>query len=275
MTKRRYRSRDDELANYSSGVLALAILVLAWFFYKNPARAIVYILLAFVCVIIFVVLIKWLRKKHLNNLLNRLKDSGQEDFLKNFIKSFGLEGKKGKGYEFRNHKFDWNRIDDLLEKLEENGVTSNKKDVYALLRYYIQEKEKKFTYEMSSKEPQKLANLSGSDFEKLLYRLFEAMGYNVQHIGESGDQGGDLIAVKGGDKILIQAKCYRDWSTGNAAVQQVVGAMNHYNCNRTMVVTTSHFTSEAITLAKDNKTELISKEQLQESLLKYLKESWF
>ncbi|MDI6820651.1 MAG: restriction endonuclease [Patescibacteria group bacterium] len=117
--------------------------------------------------------------------------------------------------------------------------------------------------------------LSGTDFEKLLYRLFEAMGYKVELVGHSGDQGGDLIANKEGERVLIQAKCYRDWSTGNAAVQQVVGAMNHYNCNKTIVVTTSHFTSEAIILAKDNKTELVSKERLQELLLKYLGESWF
>jgi len=101
------------------------------------------------------------------------------------------------------------------------------------------------------------------------------MNYKVEHIGRSGDQGGDLIANRSGDRILIQAKCYKDWATGNAAVQQVVGATQFYKCNRAMVVTTSHFTPEAISLAKANNTELVSREHLQEMLLLYLGESWF
>lgn len=143
-----------------------------------------------------------------------------------------------------------------------------------LLRFYVNEKEENLTRESIRRESQKFTKLSGTEFEKLLYRLFEAMGYRVEWIGKSGDQGGDLIANKDGERILIQAKCYRDWSTGNFAVQQVVGAMKYYDCSKAMVVTTSHFTKEAIVLAKVNKTELISKEQLQELLLRFLGESW-
>lgn len=203
-----------------------------------------------------------------------MRSSGQEDYLKNFINRFGRESGRGQGYTFRNHRFDWDRINDLKKILEEKGVTSNEKDVFALLRFYIQEKEENLTRESIRKEPQRFEKLSGSNFEGLLSRLFEAMGYRVELTGRSGDQGGDLIANKEGERVLIQAKCYRDWSTGNAAVQQVVGAMKYYDCNKAMVVTTSHFTSEAIVLAKTNQTELVSKEQLQELLLKYLGESW-
>jgi HJR/Mrr/RecB family endonuclease len=275
MMKRRYYRKNNELERSFTGIIVLAVIALLWYSYTNPITSITYILAAVVCALIFVFLRNWLRKKHFNSVLNKLKSLGQEDYIKNFISSFGLEGKKGEGYVFRNHKFEWDRINDLKKILLERGVTSREKDVFALLKFYIQEKEEAFTREFIRKEPQKFANMSGSDFEKLLYRLFEAMGYKVEWIGKSGDQGGDLIAVRDGERILIQAKCYRDWSTGNFAVQQVVGAMNHYNCNKTMVITTSHFTSEAITLAKDNKTELISKEQLQELLLKYTGESWY
>ena len=162
--------------------------------------------------------------------------------------------------------------------MKEKNITSNKKDTFTILKHYIQEKEEEYTKESINKRPQKFNDLSrdGSDFEKLLYRLFETMGYKVELIGRSGDQGGDLIANKNGERILIQAKCYRDWSsTGNEAVQQVVGAMKFYDCNKTMVFTTSHFTQEAISLAKSTQTELVSKEQLQEMLLKYLSENWY
>ena len=215
-----------------------------------------------------------MHKKHFNSLLDKLKNSGQEDYLKNFINRFGLEGGRGEGYVFRNHKFEWDRINDFKKILREKGVISNDKDIFALLRFYIQENEEKLTRESIHREPQKFGNLNGSEFEKLLYRLFEAMGYKTEWIGKSGDQGGDLIANKNGERILIQAKCYRDWSTGNSAVQQVVGAVKYYDCNKAMVITTSHFTNEAVALAKANQTELVFKERLQELLLKFLGESW-
>lgn len=274
MAKRRYYRKNDELERFFAGIITLGAVLFVWYAYENPITSIIYVWAGIIAVLFFIFIKNWLRKKHFNNVLIKLKNSGEEDHLKRFISSFGLEGKKGKGYIFRNHNFDWERINDLRKMLKEKGITSNKKDVFSLLRFYIQEKEEAFTREFIQEEPRRLADMSGSDFEKLLYRLFEAMGYKVEWIGKSGDQGGDLIAIKDGERILIQAKCYRDWSTGNFAVQQVVGAMNHYNCNKTIVITTSRFTSEAIVLAKDNKTELISKEQLREMLLKYLKESW-
>jgi len=275
MARRRRYSRDDELERILAGIITLVFIGLVYYFFTNPAKSVAYILVFLVIVFLFIFLRKLWRKKRFNNLLDKLKSSGQEDYLKNFISRFGLEGGKGEGYVFRNHKFEWDRINDLKKIIREKGITSNKKDVFTLLRFYIQEKEEQLTRESIHKEPQKFANLSGSDFEKQLYRLFEAMGYKVELTGKSGDQGGDLIANKESERILIQAKCYRDWSTGNAAVQQVAGAMRLYDCNKAMVITTSHFTPEAIVLAKVNQIELVSKEQLQELLLKYLGESWF
>jgi len=274
MARRRYYRRDNELERIFSIFLTLALLGLVGYVYKNPTKFLAYLLFFVVCFAIFIFLWNWSKKRHFTKVLARLRNSGQEENLKNFINRFGLEGKEGKGYSFRNHNFDWDRINDLKKILRESNVISNDKDVFRLLRFYIQEKEENLTRGSIQKQPQKFSDLTGVDFEKLLYRLFSTMSYQVQWIGKSGDQGGDLIANKPGDRILIQAKAYRDWSTGNEAVQQVVGAMKHYDCNKTMVVTTSHFTPAAITLAKDNNTELISKERLQELLLEFLGESW-
>jgi HJR/Mrr/RecB family endonuclease len=277
--RRHYNDDDYSFRRFIAGIVGLVFLGLVAKFWSNPLELAGYLTTIGIVVIglyfLAEVIIYRIKKGHRDALLSKLKNAGQQEYLKNFISRFGLEGGKKEGWEFRNHKFEWDRINDLKKIFRENGITSNDKDVFTILRFYIQEKEEAVTRESISKEPQKLANLSGSDFEKLLYRLFEAMGYKVEWIGKSGDQGGDLIANGSGERILIQAKCYRDWSTGNAAVQQVIGAMKYYDCNRSMVVTTSYFTNEAISLAKANKTELISKEQLQELLLKYLRESWF
>ena len=58
---------------------------------------------------------------------------------------------------------------------------------------------------------------------------------------ESGDQGMDVIAEKNGIKIGIQAKCYSS-KVSNKAVQEIVAAINHYDCHKGMVVTNSYFT---------------------------------
>ena len=218
-----------------------------------------------------------LRKKHARQVFAAIKERGLEDHINNFINRFSFELRSANVWAFRNHRVDWDRIKDLEKFLVDQGINLKKGksgDVYSVLRYYIQRREEKLTNESIRREPQNFAALSGTEFEQLLYRLFESMGYAVQHIGQSGDQGGDLIINSAGERILVQAKCYRDWSTGNAAVQQVVGATKYYDCNKALVATTSHFTPEAVALAGANNVQLLPKERLQELLLEYLGESW-
>jgi HJR/Mrr/RecB family endonuclease len=224
---------------------------------------------------------RWTENKKRNKfekLLKEVQKAGQEEYINNFINRFGLEGRKGKSWTFRNHNFDWDRINDLekdlSKKIESLRTNEKNRDIFGLLKYYIQKKEEKLTLESIKKEPQKFASLTGTEFEKLIYRLATAMGYSTEWIGKSGDQGGDLIANKNGGRTLIQTKCYRNWSTGNEAVQQVVAAMKFYDCNKAVVITTSYFTPAAITLAKANNVDLIPKERLQKMLLDRLGESW-
>ncbi len=272
MTRRRYHRNDDAPSWYK--LLVLFALFCFWLIYLNPEGGIKFLLIVGGIVVLYKFLKKKFRENHRNNLVKNLKTADQEEYLLNFINRFGLESGNIDGFSFRNYNFDWNRIDDLLKILKEKNVISSKEDVLYLLKIYIQNKEENLTRGSILKTPQKFSLLSGDGFEKLLYMLFVKMGYDVEHIGRSGDQGGDLVANKNGDRVLIQAKCYKDWSTGNAAVQQVVGATKFYDCIRAMVVTTSYFTPQAIALAKANNTELISKQQLQDLLLKFLNESW-
>ncbi len=280
--RKRYRQKEDDLfPQLISGIFAAYAfyLILLYFsdrsnFWKWCIYGVIIVIATIAAIFLWGKIKNNLKQKHLDSIVGKLKGSGQEEYLQNFISRFGLEDGKGNGWEFRNHRFSWDRINDLKKIFLEKEIISKEDDVFQLLRFYIQEKEETLTRESIHRETQKLEHLSGNDFEKLLYRLFEKMAYKVELIGHTGDQGGDLIANKDGERILIQAKCYRDWSTGNAAVQQVVGAIKFYNCNKAMVVTTSHFTVEAIALAKANNVELVSKNQLQELLLKYLGESW-
>ncbi|MGC9599173.1 MAG: restriction endonuclease [Minisyncoccia bacterium] len=282
---RRYTYQDD---GYSKARIITIIVIIWLFIFVADAfsgnQNQVGVLVEYTILVLLVYLgLKWLLKvierKRVSQLFQSLTNLGLEDYIENFINRFSFEGKNINGWEFRNRKIDWNRINDLERYLIEKGVHLKTKkrdrDIFLILRSYIQQKEERLTRESIRTEPQKYALLSGSDFEKLLYRLYDAMGYKVEPIGQSGDQGGDLIANKNGERILIQAKCYRDWSVGNDAVQQVVGAMRYYNCNKTMVITTSTiFTPEAYALARANNTELISKNRLSELLMEFLHENW-
>lgn len=288
--KQRHDKTDEELRDQLGRIVgAIALLYFlallgSWFTNKTQFwKLAAYGLLTGVGVVC--ALLGWrqiqakLRLRKLGKLRDSIQQNGQQEYIVNFINRFRMEGEGKRGWSFRNYHFDWDRIADLEKVLVERGVALNlqegNRDVFAVLRLFIQEKEENLTRASIQKAPQLFSELRGDDFEKLLCRLFEAMGYAVQHIGKSGDQGGDVIANRNGERILIQAKCYRDWSVGNAAVQQAVAAMKYYDCNKTMVITTSgNFTKEAVALAQANATELVSKPRLSELLAIHLGQVW-
>lgn len=280
MKRKRRHEDDDPLTDLLAGLIVLYLGGLVLFYFYDRVKFWKYLAEGIVGLVIIIVAIKGLdllrertRQRKVANIFARIRAAQLEGHIKNFIERFGFE--KGKNvWRYRNRAFDWDRINDLHDFLEQKGAGINRDDLYTLLRVYISEAEHRLTLESLQGKPQKFISLTGAEFEQLLYRLFSAMGYAVQHTGQSGDQGGDLIANKEGERILIQAKRYGDAAVGNKAVQEAVAARNFYKCTKAIVVTTSHFTPEAIELARANSVELTLKEQLQEMLLKYLKESW-
>ena len=233
--------------------------------------------------IILLVIIRYLRDKreenarrqfleHRKQILDTLERTNQIEYLNNFILRFGTETKKG--YKYRNYTFDEDRLFDLQKVLSKKGINLDLYDLQFVLEYLIDQREEKLVEESISQKPQLFANLDDADFEKLICRLFEAMGYKVEHIGHPKDQGGDVIINKGPERIVIQAKRYINGTVGNDAVQEVVAARNYYNCNGAIVIASSDFTPEAIALARANNTQLINKKELQILLANYLKESW-
>ena len=237
-----------------------------------------------VVVFIFAVYIFYLyqskkKKEHrFENVLQQITQTSFESSINSFIDRFGKEGKVN-SWEYRGYAFDWKRLDDFRENANQNKVDISTKDyreLTAVLRHFIDKKEKSFLNEgIETKVAHSLSDLSkrGDDFEHLVVRLYDAMGYASKRIGGHGDQGGDVLASKNGENILIQAKCYQG-TVGNAAVQQAVGAKSYYGCTRSVVITTSSFTSEAVALAKSNSVELIDGKLLKQRLLEYLGEMW-
>lgn len=103
--------------------------------------------------------------------------------------------------------------------------------------------------------------MTGLEFEVYLKRLLTDRGYGNVTLTETFDLGVDLIASKDGERWAIQAKRYR-YPVGLDAVRQVVAARAFYRCDRTMVITNSHFTSNARAIARSSGCVLIDRPAL-------------
>lgn len=114
-----------------------------------------------------------------------------------------------------------------------------------------------------------IQRMNGLDFEDVVANLFNSKGYNARVTSGSGDQGADVVAEKDFEKVVIQAKRYKD-KVSNSAVQEVVASMKYYNADRGLVITNSEFTSSAQDLASSNDIELWNGRKLKEQIEMYL-----
>lgn len=105
--------------------------------------------------------------------------------------------------------------------------------------------------------------LSGAEFESYIARMLQRCGWDVSGTPTTGDQGADLIASKGDRKIAFQVKRYTS-NVGNAAVQEIVGAVRFYGAKEGCVVTNSSFTPSARSLAQKNNVRLLEGSNLDE-----------
>src|SRR5208283_5432939 len=90
---------------------------------------------------------------------------------------------------------------------------------------------------------------TGLSFERFLNVLFATIGFSVDAVSLTTEQGADLIIVDGsGRRVAVQAKRYSQ-DVGNAAVQEILGGMAYWGCERGIVVSASGFTRAAEELA--------------------------
>jgi restriction system protein len=91
--------------------------------------------------------------------------------------------------------------------------------------------------------------------EHLVLEVLTAMGYGgaagaAEHLGRSGDQGLDGVIRQdtlGLDRIYVQAKRYgAEQSVGRPEIQAFVGALQGTQAGRGIFITTSRFTTDAI-----------------------------
>lgn len=111
---------------------------------------------------------------------------------------------------------------------------------------------------------EELDRLGGRDFEGLVAEILRDRGHSVERVGGSGDFGADLIADRGGDRTAVQVKRHSR-PVSRRAVSDAVAAVDHYDCDAAMVVTSAPgFSSGARTLAESAGCELVARPTLAE-----------
>ena len=118
-------------------------------------------------------------------------------------------------------------------------------------------------------------------FENLVVKLLIAMGYggSVENagkaLGKTGDGGVDGVIdqdVLGLDRIYVQAKRYANGNNvGSGAIRDFFGSLDKFKASKGLFVTTSDFTSDAISTAKQlsKRIVLINGWQLVKLMVRY------
>lgn len=108
-------------------------------------------------------------------------------------------------------------------------------------------------------------------FEELVADLYSKKGYRTRLTPEGPDQGIDVIAEKGRERIVIQAKCWKN-NVSNTDVLKTAGARQMAKATKAVVITNSDFTSSAREAAKNiPDLELIDMDKLHDEIRKSFK----
>jgi restriction system protein len=91
--------------------------------------------------------------------------------------------------------------------------------------------------------------MSGAQFEGFVAEIMRGLGYRATVLGGSGDQGVDVIATAGKERLAIQCKNHAK-PVGNKPVQEVYAGARHHRCTAAWVVAPEGFTKGAVELAR-------------------------
>ncbi len=109
-----------------------------------------------------------------------------------------------------------------------------------------------------------LASLTPEGFEEFVGEVFEALGFEVEHVGGTGDNGVDLKVRRGGLLGVVQCKYFSRGVVGSPDLQKFLGTIHHTKSHKGFFVTTRTFTLAADKFAADHPIELIDGPRLVE-----------
>jgi len=160
------------------------------------------------------------------------------------------------------------KIDRYLERAKADEVALFEPEV-GELRTAVREGREQVErrYLQARRAEAKLAQLTSLDpeaFEEFVAELFEALGYEVEIVGGSGDEGADLL-LRRRDGLVAVVQCkFHKGVVGSPLVQKFLGTVHHTKSHKGFFVTTSTFSLAAEKFAAENPIELIDGARLVE-----------
>ena len=109
-----------------------------------------------------------------------------------------------------------------------------------------------------------LATLTPEGFEEFVGEVFEALGYEVEAVGGSGDEGADLLVRRAGLVGVVQCKYHSKGVVGSPVLQKFLGTIHHTRSHKGFFVTTRTFTLAAEKFVAEHPIELIDGPRLVE-----------
>jgi restriction system protein len=110
-----------------------------------------------------------------------------------------------------------------------------------------------------------LGSLTPESFEEFVAELFEALGYEVETLGGSGDEGADLrLRRSDGLLAVVQCKYHKRGVVGSPVLQKFLGTIHHTLSHKGFFVTTSTFSLAAEKFAAEHPIELVDGPRLIE-----------
>lgn len=101
-----------------------------------------------------------------------------------------------------------------------------------------------------------IEKMNGFEFEQLLILKFIDIGIKAEATPKTKDFGCDIILTTQNEtRIAVQCKRFKS-KVNLKAVQEVIGALKHYQCDFGIVITNSTYFDSAIQLARNNGIEL-------------------
>lgn len=185
-------------------------------------------------------------------------------------------------------------LENLRKVLEEKGIKLDKPLEHVIYEHFEKEQKRKGLEKFVDSEGNEkwgtkeqikkwkeidlgladnFSSISPKDFEEMMAKLLEKMGYrDVKVTKSTGDYGVDIIAKKRNRTIAVQCKKWRGGVVGNKDIQSAVGAASYYHAKKLIFITTARFTKEAIEQAEDSslEVELWDKDELGQMIREYL-----
>src|SRR5579883_1354316 len=114
-----------------------------------------------------------------------------------------------------------------------------------------------------------LASATWQYLERAVGRLLRHEGFSgVRIVGQTADEGADILAHRGGKRWLIQVKCRKSANVGGEVIDQTLSATEIYKANIPVIATNQGFTEEVrrrqvALLAADRPLQLWDRNQLK------------